>query len=85
LNEHLMHAVLYAALFFGTSDDDACDPDLAVKQLEQIAWSLQQLSRSEQEEFRRYGFDAAEQDPSPDIAREIRALVDGLLPLDRAS
>jgi hypothetical protein len=77
-----MHAVLYAALFLGTSDDDVCDPDLAVKELEGIAWSLRQLSPSEQEEFRRYAFDAAEQHPSPDVAREIRALVNGLLPLD---
>ena len=80
-----MHAVLYAALFFGTSDDDACDPDLAVKQLEGIAWSLRQLSPSEQEEFRRYAFDAAKQDPSTDMAHEIRALVNGLLPLDHMS
>jgi hypothetical protein len=38
-----MHAVLYAALFFETSTDDECDPDLAVKQLEQVASSLAQL------------------------------------------
>ena len=28
LNAHLMHAVLCAALFFETSNDTECDPDL---------------------------------------------------------
>jgi hypothetical protein len=35
-----MQAVLYAALFLETTTDDECDPDLAVKRLEQIGWRL---------------------------------------------
>ncbi len=47
-----MSAILYAALFFETSIEEECDPDLAVKQLEGIAWSLRQLSSAEQDQFR---------------------------------
>ena len=79
-----MHAVLYAALFFETSGDDDCDPDLAVKQLEGIAWSLRQLSEAEQQEFRAFALRAAEADPSPTVGAEMVAVVDGLLPTDEA-
>ena len=82
VNEHLMEALLYAALFFGTSTDDECDPDLAVKQLEAISWSLQQMSPVEQETFRSYAYRAADEHPSPAVGDEIRTLVDGLLPSD---
>ena len=74
-----MHAVLYAALFFETSSDDECDPDLAVKQLEQIAWSLGQLSHEEQQRFRAFARQAAERHPDPEIASEIGSLADALL------
>ena len=77
-----MHALLYAALFFGTSGDDECDPDLAVKQLEGIAWSLRQLSAAEQEEFRAFARRDAASHPVREVAAEIVALVDGLLPMD---
>jgi len=76
-----MSALLYAALFFETSTDDECDPDLAVKQLEEISWSLSQLSSAEQDEFRSYARRVADQDPAPAVGREIRNLVDGLLPI----
>jgi hypothetical protein len=79
VNENLMHAVLYAALFFETSSDDECDPDLAVKQLEQIAWSLRELSHEEQQRFRTFARQAAERHPDPETASEIRSLVDALL------
>jgi hypothetical protein len=80
VNENLMSALLYAALFFGTSSDYECDPDLAVKQLEQMAWSLRQLSPEEQERFRTFAQQEAENHPSPDVGKEILDLVDGLLP-----
>ena len=44
-----MEAVLWAAVFFETSSNDECDPDLAVKQLEQMAHALAQLSPNERE------------------------------------
>lgn len=75
-----MHAVLYAALFFETSTDDECDPDLAVKQLEQLASSLRQLSADEQEVFRAFAHREAESDPRPSVSRQIRALAESLIP-----
>ena len=75
-----MDALLYAALFFETSNDDDCDPDLAVKQLEGISWSLRQMSPAEQDRFRRYARRVADQHPNPEVADEIRGLADGLLP-----
>jgi hypothetical protein len=81
MNEHLMTAVLYAALFFETSTEGECDLDLAVKQLEEIAYHLRQLSPAEQEEFRGYAHSLANKDPGP-AGDELRRLVDGLLPLD---
>lgn len=75
-----MHGVLYAALFFETSTDEDCDPDLAVKQLEQLAWSLRQLSPGEQAEFRAFAHRAAASDPRPAVADQIRALAENLIP-----
>jgi hypothetical protein len=79
VNENLMRAVLFASLFFETSTDDECDPDLAVKQLEQIATELNQLSRAQQEQFLSFARRTAEKHPSPAVAKEIISLVDGLL------
>jgi hypothetical protein len=69
VNEHLMHALLYAALFFGTSTEDVCDPDLAVKQLEAIAWSLRQMTTEDQECFRRYAYRQAREHPVVAVVR----------------
>jgi len=77
-----MNAILYAALFFETSTEEECDPDLAVKQLEGIAWSLRQLSSAEQDQFRDYARRVADADPALAVADEIRTLVEGLLPAD---
>jgi hypothetical protein len=82
VNEHLMEALLCAALFFETSTDEDCDPDLAVKRLEEISASLRQMSPAEQDQFRSYARRVADQHPSPPVAAEIRSLVDGLLPTD---
>jgi hypothetical protein len=79
MNEQLMEVVLWAAVFFETSSDDECDPDLAVKQLDNMAHALRQLSPAEQEEFRAFAFRTAERDPRPDVAALIPQLVDGLL------
>ena len=79
MNENLMRAVLFAALFFETSSDDECDTDLAVKQLEQIAVELNQLSREEQEQFRAFACRTAESHPNTATAHEIMSLVDALL------
>lgn len=70
-----MNAILYAALFFETSTEEECDPDLAVKQLEGIAWSLRQLSSAEQDQFRSYARRVADADPALAVADEIRTLV----------
>ena len=77
-----MHAVLYAALFFATCSEEECDPDLAVNQLEQLGWSLMQLSPDEQAQFRAFVERAAESDPRPTVAAQIRALADHLIPSD---
>jgi hypothetical protein len=82
VNEHLMRAVLYAALFFETSTEDECDLDLAVKQLEGIAAELEKLSDAEQDAFRRFALSEAERDPLPEMRSAIHELVDGLLPAD---
>jgi hypothetical protein len=42
-NEQLMSRLLWAAVFFETCSDSECDPDIAVKQLEQMALHLYQL------------------------------------------
>jgi hypothetical protein len=77
-----MRALLYAALFFEDSSDDECDPDLAVKQLEHIAWCASQLTQDEVEEFRAFALSEAERDPMSEIAARIRSLVEGLLPAE---
>ena len=75
-----MSAVLWSAMFFETSSDSECDPDLAVKQLEQIAWNLGHLSPDEQLAFRAFAERTAAAERDGDLAAQIRALVAGLLP-----
>lgn len=77
-----MRALLYTALFLGTCTDDVCDPDLAVKELESVTWSLEQMTRDDQECFRRFAYREAEAHSVASVADEIRQLVDGLLPED---
>jgi hypothetical protein len=79
VNEHLMTAVLYAAVFFETSSDAECDADSAVKQLEHIAYLVRQLSRAEQDEFRRHGYRLAGEHLDPADTDRVRAVVDALL------
>ena len=79
MNEHLMASVLYAALFFETSTEDECDPDVAVKQLEAIAFRLRELTPAEQDDLRHFGYRLADDDASQ-FGRDLRRLVDELLP-----
>jgi hypothetical protein len=82
MNEHVMAALLYAAAFFETSTENECDLDLAVKQLEGIAYNLRQLSAAEQDEFRQFAYRLADSDPNPHVAADLRRVADGLLPID---
>ena len=75
-----MSAVLWSAMFFETSSDSECDPDLAVKQLEQVAWNLGQMSPAEQQAFRAFAERTAAAERNGDFAAQIRALVVELLP-----
>jgi hypothetical protein len=77
-----MRSLLYAALFFETSSDEQCDPDLAVTQLESIVGELDKLTLAEQEELRRFALQEAARYPIPKVGEEIRTLVDSLLPKD---
>jgi hypothetical protein len=54
MNEILMGTILDCVLFLQLSDDIQVDPDAAVKQTEQIAWRLKQLTSEEQVQFVRY-------------------------------
>jgi hypothetical protein len=85
VNERLMSAVLWAAVFFESCSDDECDPDVAVKQLEQIAYELGRLSEQEQDEFRRFAQREAERDPRREMTTLISRLVDELLGDERLS
>jgi hypothetical protein len=79
-----MTAVLYAAVFFETSGDEECDPDMAMRRLEQIAYFVRQLSPTEQEEFRRHGHRLSAEHSYPSVAGQVRAAVDALSPIDLA-
>jgi hypothetical protein len=51
MNEILMRVVLDLAAFLELTDDSHVDPRLAVKQLESVAFSLQQLRSEDRETF----------------------------------
>jgi hypothetical protein len=82
VNEHLMDAVLWAAVFFESSSDEECDPDLAVKQLEQMRFALTQLSADEREEFLAYARAVAEHEPRDDIAALVSQIAVALTTTD---
>ena len=54
MNEALMQIVVDCAVFFELSEDDCIDLDIAVQQLEQMKYALQQLLPEERAELRRY-------------------------------
>jgi hypothetical protein len=72
--------VLWSAMFFETSSDSECDPNLAVKQLEQIAWNLGNMSPDEQKAFRAFAERTAAAERDGELAAHIRVLIAGLLP-----
>jgi hypothetical protein len=82
VNEHLMRALLYAALFFETCDDEQCDPDTAVKQLEGIAAELDGLTASDRVAFRAFARREAAAHPVPAVSEEITRFIDALLAED---
>ena len=51
MNKHLLNAVIDVVTFFANCDDDACDPDAAVRMLESIAWHMQQLTATQRSKF----------------------------------
>src|SRR3954468_20106858 len=51
VNEILMRAVVEAAAFLELAGDDVVDPDIAVKELESMAYLLGQLNESEKREL----------------------------------
>jgi len=58
VNEILMRAVVEAAALLELAADDVVDPDIAVKELESMAYLLGQLNESEKRE--RVAFTEAE-------------------------
>jgi hypothetical protein len=74
-----MTAVIHAAVFFETSSDADCNPDVAVSQLEQLAHTVGQLSPAEREEFRRHGDRLAAEHPNPADGARVRETVDALI------
>ena len=75
-----MSSLLWAAVFFETCSDSECDPDVAVKQLEQMALHLQQLTPDEKQEFRAFAERIAADDARADVADQLRTVIHGLLP-----
>src|SRR5436190_23821152 len=51
VNQILMRAVVEAAAFLELAADDVVDPDIAVKELESMAYLLGQLNESEKREL----------------------------------
>ena len=80
MNERLMSSVLWSAMFFETSSESQCDPVLAVKQLEQIAWNLGHMSPAERQAFRAFAEQTAAAEHDSEVAAKIRKLIAGLLP-----
>ena len=68
-----MRAVLEAAAFLELSPDEVLDPDIAVKELESLAYLLGQLSESEKRElaaFTRAEVDRASSDDYREFLRQ---------------
>jgi hypothetical protein len=82
VNEHLMRALLYAALFFETCSEEQCHPDTAVKQLEGIAAELYGLNPAEKAEFLAFALTEAAAHPVPAVSKEIAEFVQALLDED---
>jgi hypothetical protein len=71
VNEHLMRALLYTALFFATCTEEQCNLDTAVKELEGLTAELNELSAAEKAEFRAFALREAAAHPRDYVAAEI--------------
>jgi hypothetical protein len=80
VNEHLMRALLYAALFFATCTEEQCELDTAVKQLEALTADLSKLSAAEKAEFRAFMVREAAAHLRAAVATEILQLADATFP-----
>jgi len=65
MNEILMRAVVEAAAFLELAADDVLDPDVAVKELESMAYLLGQLNESEKRQL--VAFTQAEADRASSV------------------
>ena len=71
MNEHLMRALPYAALFFATCTEEQCELDTAVKELEGLTAELDRLTVAEKAEFRAFMLREAAAHPRAAVAAEI--------------
>jgi hypothetical protein len=71
VNEHLMRALLYAALLFATCTEEQCELDTAVKELEGLTAELNKLSTADKAEFRAFMVREAAAHPRAAVAAEI--------------
>ena len=65
MHEILMRAVVEAAAFLELAADDVLDPDVAVKELESMAYRLGQLNESEKRQL--VAFTQAEADRASSV------------------
>ena len=54
MNPILMNIIVEMCVFLELCDDDVVNPDVAIKQLEQISWMLKKLSRDDLDRFVRH-------------------------------
>ena len=52
MNEIIVNALIDCVAFFETCDNDTCDPEDAIQQLDKVAHYLGQLNRGQVEELR---------------------------------
>lgn len=85
MDEHLVEALLGAALLFETSPEQECDPQVAAGRLEAIASRVQRMPFDDQQQFRAAALLIADRAGSAEEAQELRDLLDdGLLPGEAA-
>ena len=74
MNEIIMKALVDCAVFFEFSKEPVIEDDAAVKQLEQLAYHLQQLNAEDSEAFSAFCVKNAAEAPDEKVARFISAL-----------
>lgn len=81
MDEHLVEALLEAALLFEATPLQECEPQVAVGRLEALASRLQRMPFDDQQQFRAAALLIADRAGSAEEAQELRDLLDhGLLP-----